>query len=149
MLTLFVRFMLLDSRKMKKKSENSRIPAECAQKQTKIDSELSKIKHWRYITISYKMLTLFVRFMLWDSRKMKKNQKTVVFQLNAHKNRQKEKNTFKQWNHCKIKHWRYRTISYEMLTLFVRFMLWDSRKMKKKSENSRIPAECAQKQRQK
>ena len=34
-----------------------------------------------------------------------------------------------------------------MLTLFVSFMLWDSRKMKK-SENSRIPAECAQKQRQ-
>ena len=42
-----------------------------------------------YISMSYKMLTLFVRFMLWDSRKMKKNMKTAVSLLNAHKNRDK------------------------------------------------------------
>ena len=44
MLTLFLRFMLWDSRKMKKKSENSRIPAECAQKQTKIEKHIQTVK---------------------------------------------------------------------------------------------------------
>ena len=43
MLTLFVRFMLWDSRKMKK-SENSRILAECAQKQTQIEKYIQTVK---------------------------------------------------------------------------------------------------------
>ena len=37
------------------------------------------------------MLTLFVRFMLWDSRKIEKNQKTAVYLLNAQKQTQIEK----------------------------------------------------------
>ena len=56
MLNLFVRFMLRDSRKMKKNAENSRIPAECTQKQRQIEKHiqtvksLHKFKHWgRYI----------------------------------------------------------------------------------------------------
>ena len=75
-----------------KKSENSRILAECAQKQTQIEKHIQTVKSLQNQTLkaynyaSYKILTSFVRFMLWDSRKFEKNQKTAVYLLNAHKN---------------------------------------------------------------
>ena len=36
--------MLWDSRKLKNKSENSRILAECAQKQTQIEKHIQRVK---------------------------------------------------------------------------------------------------------
>ena len=74
--------------------------------------------------ISYKILTLFVRFMLWESRKMKKIAKTAVSLLNAaQKQTQIEKHMPNSELQYKFKHWGYINIPNKMLTLLSFFVL--------------------------
>ena len=46
---------------MKKKSENSRIPAECAQKQTKIEKHIQTVK-----SLQNQTLKVPIDYILWD-----------------------------------------------------------------------------------